>query len=91
MRERYINPAKDTYPPIHPDMKQLNIRIHRDITGGMGFWGGLSLTLKVVQITGAGHFRYQALPVKWLKRFIRDKSHNKTKEPGMFVYFKLFP
>ncbi len=31
----------------------LNIRIHRDITGEM--WGGYTLTLKVVQITGAGH------------------------------------
>ena len=30
----------------------LNIRIHRDITGDM--WGGYTLTLKVVQITGAG-------------------------------------
>jgi hypothetical protein len=40
MRERDINPAKYTYPPIHPDMKQLNIRIHRDITGEMGFGVG---------------------------------------------------
>ena len=31
------------------------------------------------------------LPVKRLKRFIRDKSRNKGKKPGMLVYFKLFP
>ncbi len=37
------------------------------------------------------YFRYQALPVKWLKRFIRDKSRNKVKKPCMLVYFKLFP
>ncbi len=37
------------------------------------------------------YFRYQDLPVKWLKRFIRNKSRNKGKKPGMLVYFKLFP
>ena len=31
------------------------------------------------------------LPVKRLKRFIRDKSRNKGKKPGMLVYFKLSP
>ena len=33
----------------------LNIRIHRDITGEVWIWEGLTLTLKVVQITGASH------------------------------------
>ncbi len=37
------------------------------------------------------YFRYQALPVKWLKRFIRDKFRNKGKKPCMLVYFKLSP
>lgn len=37
------------------------------------------------------YFRYQDLPVKWLKRFIRNKSRNKVKKPSMLVYFKLSP
>ncbi len=37
------------------------------------------------------YFRYQALPVKWLKGFIRNKSRNQGKKPGMLVYFKLSP
>ena len=34
---------------------RVNIRIHRDITGEMWFGVGETLTLKVVQRTGAGH------------------------------------
>ncbi len=37
------------------------------------------------------YFRHQDLPVKRLKRFIRDKSRNKAKKPCMLVYFKLSP
>ncbi len=41
--------------------------------------------------TPACYFRYQDLPVKWLKRFIRNKFRNKGKKPCMLVYFKLSP
>ncbi len=39
--------------------------------------------------TPAYYLRYQDLPVKCLKRFIRNKFRYKGKKPGMLVYFKL--
>jgi len=40
---------------VYMEACHLNVWIHRDITGEMWFGVGQTLTLKVVQITGAGH------------------------------------
>ena len=52
----FLNFAIDNLDELIPYIinGNLNIRIHRDITGEMWVGGGLTLTLKVVQITGAG-------------------------------------